>query len=359
MSILTALTSSKLHPSPALLLLHYEALKNTQPDANTLCQTARSHYKQHPSNPTLAANYLKLQIDMPNQDASVLSQTCETVIRAITIPNLPKSEKIKVAFCWTSWRDHEARLLIASGGNLEPLWSRILSLSLKLGNQAGLPELHILMLISYFSSMVQRTPQPPIIPTLKRITEIYRPNHTFFYIAFILITIYSSKKDIHNDLGKAYEIWRSASKTGMDKVGAGVEWAKWLVSHGKAKEGARVIDVVRREVGGMDGGEEFVAEVERKWEEILSGAEKKESSAALAEGGDSLDYSLKAAERALSAAHRTLEDRIAEGDERVASVGVRSVEIDEVSMIEDSEDSAEEGEEDEDEDEDYEMAVNA
>jgi len=80
-------------------------------------------------------------------------------------------------------------------------------------------------------------------------------------------------KDEYKDLTVFYEAWRRVCKSGEEKVEAGMKWSEWLLGNGKAKEAARMVDVLKREVGGMRGGESLVGEVEMRRKVLLDEAE--------------------------------------------------------------------------------------
>jgi len=140
-----------------------------------------------------------------------------------------------------------------------------------MGDNASISTLHSTLLVRYYISLLRHTPQPPIIPSLERIIQRYRPDTTFFEIGFMAVSGYS--KDEYKDLTVFYEAWRRVCKSGEEKVEAGMKWSEWLLGNGKAKEAARMVDVLKREVGGMRGGESLVGEVEMRRKVLLDEAE--------------------------------------------------------------------------------------
>lgn len=254
-----------MNPTPGLLLRHLGHLARSPALLGSrFLATARSHAAVYPSHPTLQKVRLKAELEY-EPDQTLLRSICQSTIKAVTRPNLSAPDQAEVQAIWSLWVDFEER-----GHNdtveMAHKWETILRDSLRFSE--GLPGLHPPLLARYFLSTIKTDPRSAV-PVLERISARYRPDPSFFKIAFTGLAELSADKSV--ELEKLYTAWRAVCRSSRDKADAVLAWAGWLMREGRGRDAGLAVDVVRREVREDEAA---LGELETGWKRLLEDMER-------------------------------------------------------------------------------------
>jgi hypothetical protein len=194
---------------------------------------------------------------------------------------------------------------------METRWKKVLRDSLRTGT--SLPDLHPTLLASYFIAQLRSGKSAS--HTLQTIKSLYLPTPRFFSLVFASPETTAMS---HPDLVALYTAWRGSCKTVADKVGAVLVWAGWLLRNGKASDGAKAVEVVRKEVRSDEGA---LGELESGWKGLLDDMERTRREEEVVEKGD-VEESEESEEDSDSEDEETSEDDSMDGSESDQDEGI-------------------------------------
>ena len=256
-STLASLTRAKLNPPPSLLLLHVQLFnpfpKNPRHKALV---AARDYAARYPTHPGIQRVFLELEMAI-SKSIPKTRELFRSALGAIYQSNPGSEAEDDLRAIWFAWansfEEGEATAWIEEDTARE----QILALSTRLNS--SFPDIHTRLLGYALIRALQRQDPLPALPTVERMTILYRPSEGFYHIAFIILQVYASNP--YATLSGLYEIWKAACRLPSSETDAGLTWGEWLLDNGKALQASRIVETLAKQVGGV--------EVESRWRGLL------------------------------------------------------------------------------------------